>query len=184
MFQTSLKNYLVLGAVLVTGILLGYILGVGAKSQVYQMGFLEGKTVTEQEYQEKIEKIFPPAPEPEKVYSVTGKITKIDGQTLTLKVTLPVSNPLEEPKTETKTVEITDATTVVKQLPKSPEEFMAEEEAFAAGEREALPSLYDEEAIDSSELKIGNTITAESEENIKGKIGFEAKKIILISEGL
>lgn len=180
--EINSKTYVLLTAVFIVGILLGYLVGSGAKNQAYQLGLEMGRAEVEQEYQKKIEAAFPSMPEPAEVYSITGKITNIEGQTLTLKVTLPVSSPLEEPRTEIKTVQVTNATTFVKQMTKSPEEFMAEEEAFAAGEREAPPSLYNEEAIDFSELKIGDTITAESGENIKGKTSFEAEKVVLIPE--
>jgi hypothetical protein len=185
MSRFELKIYVFLGVVLIVGTICGYVFGSGGKSQIYQQayqtGLEKGRTEVEQEYQKKIEIVFPSKTEPTAIYSVSGKVTKIENQTLTLESSTFVSNPLEEPKTETRFIKITDSTEFVKQTPKSPETLIAEERAFTAGERETPPPLYNEETVSSSEIQIGDNVIVEAGEDIKGKTSFEAEKIILMS---
>lgn len=139
-----------------------------------------GRAEAEQEYQKKIEAAFPSLPEAAEIFSVSGKIKKIEGNSLTLEIMLPTPNPLEEPERKTVVVGVANAE-IVKEVPKSPAELAEEAEEFAAGESETPLSFYNEEAADLSEIKIGDSVTAESEINIKGKTTFEAAKIIIMS---
>lgn len=182
MFKIDSKTYPILAVALIIGICLGFFFGSLAKNRAYEMGLMQGQAETKAKYQKKIEEIFPPSPEPENLYSVSGKVTRIEGQTLTLAVTLPAFNPLEDPEIVTMVVKLSGAAEVVREIPKSPDKLAAEEQAFFAGERETPPSLYDEETADFSEIKVGDNVGAESEENIKGKTTFEAKKIVLTSD--
>ena len=169
------KNYLILLIVLIIGIVFGYLFGVGAKNQAYQLGLEKGKAEIEEKYQKKIEEIFPPMPEMEEIFSVSGKIEEIKEKTLVLEETIYPANPFEEPEKRKWQVKITDSTELVKRVEKTPEEIAKEEEVLG----EPPPLFFKELGIGFSELKVGQEIIAESEENIKGKNEFDAKKIIL-----
>jgi len=174
MLKMDSKNYLILLLVLIIGIVFGYLFGVGAKNQAYQLGLEKGKAEIEEKYQTKIEEIFPSMPESEEIFSVSGKIEEIKEKTLVLEETIYPANPFEEPEKRKWQVKITDSTELVKRVEKTSEEIAKE---MGITEEPILP--FKEVEIEFSELKVGQEVMVESEENIKGKTEFEAKKIIL-----
>lgn len=151
----------------------------------YNKGYLEGQRETEATYQEKIAEMFPSLPEPEEIFSVSGIIDEIKDKVIVLKVESVVSNPFEKPKTETKRIQVNDNTEFVKEVEKTPEEIQRDEEQFSKALKEnpetdiMHPMPFKEVSIFFSELKKGDRINIEAEENIKNKIEFSAKKIIL-----
>ena len=153
--------------ILCVGIGIGFAIGSSKLKSAYQKGYLEGKLAgskeVEQKYQKKIAEVFPPLPEPEEVFSVSGTINEIKGKTIVLNIVYPSSNPFEKPKTETKNVQVTDTTKIVKRI----------EEATPQ------PKPFREVPLSFSELKKGDSIIADSGENIKGKSVFAATKITL-----
>lgn len=164
------------------GICLGFLFGSLSKDRAYETGLAQGRAETKAKYQKKIEEIFPSSPEPEEIYFVSGKVTKIEGQTLTLAVTLPAFNPLEDPEIVTMTAKLQDLTKIAKQILKSITELTKEAEAFANGVSDTPPSPYKELEINLSELEIGKSVSVESEYNIKGQTEFQVKKVVLISD--
>jgi len=186
MSNTQSKIYFIIGAVLVIGLILGYIWGsFSSQEKAFNQGLDQGRKEIEEKYQTKIEELYPTQPEPEEIFSVSGEIKEIKDETLTVETTYYPVNPFEETKTETKTVRITEATEFVKQVQKSPEELEKEGEAFRKAMEETPeaailpPEPFKELTISFSDLKVGDRITIEAEENIKGKTEFGAKKIIL-----
>jgi len=186
MSNTQSKIYFIIGAVLVIGLILGYIWGsFSSQEKAFNQGLDQGRKEIEEKYQTKIEELYPTVPEPEEIFSVSGEIKEIKDETLTVETTYYPVNPFEETKTETKTVRITEATEFVKQVQKSPEELEKEGEAFRKAMEETPeaailpPEPFKELTISFSDLKVGDRITIEAEENIKGKTEFGAKKIIL-----
>ena len=184
--NTQSKIYFIIAAVLIVGLILGYILGLfSSQEKAFNQGLEQGRKEIEEKYQTKIEELFPSEPEPEEIFSVSGEIKEVKDKILTLETTFYPVNPLEESKTEIKTVEITEATELVKQVQKSPEELEIEEEAFRETMEEnpeaeiSSPLPYEEFTISFSDLKVGDKITVEAEENIKEKTEFTAKKIVL-----
>lgn len=153
--------------ILCVGIGIGFAIGYSKLKPIYQKGYLEGKLAgsreVEQKYQKKIAEVFPPLPEPEEVFSVSGTIDEIKDKTIVLKVVYPSSNPFEKPKTEIKNVQVADTTKIVKRV----------EEAVPQ------PKPFKEAPLSFSELKKGDSIIAEAGENIKGKSAFSATKITL-----
>jgi len=178
MLKTDTKTYLVLGATLIAGVLLGYLLGYAAtKNKAYQSGFLAGSTDVETEYQQKIGELFPEAPEPEEIFSVLGRIKDIQGKTLILEEIVYFSNPFKEPEIKTWKVNATDSTSLLKRVEKTAGELIKERELLEPGE-EIVP--YWQKAIEFSELVIGQDIKAESQQNIKGKSEFDSSRVVLL----
>ena len=159
----------------VAGICLGFFFGSLAKNQAYKSGLEAGKLEIEEKYQQKIAEIFPLIPEPEQIFSGLGKIVGIEGNVLILEQTIYTVNPFEEPAVRKWQVKVIDSTKLVKRIDKTLEEMAKEMEMS----KEPL-SPFKELNIKFSDFQIGQEIIAESEENIKGKIEFEAKKVILI----
>lgn len=180
MLKTQLKIYLIIGAIFIIGLILGYIWG-------SNQGLKQGKKEVEEKYQSKIEELYPTPPEPEEVFSFSGEIKEIKDKTLTVETPLPAANPFEEPKTEIKTVGITKTTEFVKAAEKSREEIAEERVAILEAQKENSKleisplELYKKEVpILFSDFKVGDTIVAETDENIKGKTEFTAKTIMLV----
>ena len=178
--NTQLKTYFIISGVLILGLIFGYMLGLN-------QGLEQGRKEIEEKYQTKIEELYPALSEPEEIFSVGGEIKEIKDKTLILEIGTPAANPFEEPKTETKIVKIIEATEFVKAVQKSPEEMVKEQEDFLEAKKEnpeveILPveSFKKERSILFSDLKVGNIIKVETEENVKGKTEFTAKKIILL----
>ena len=181
MLNINSKTYLFLVIVLIVGIALGYVFGSGAKDQAYQLGLEKGREEIEEKYQTKIEEIFPSMPESEEIFSVSGKIEEIKDKNLALEETIYSANPFEEEKTRQWQIVITDATELIKEVEKTPEEMAIEERTMMEDPMAEPPMPFKEVKIEFSELKIGQEIFAEAGENIKGKTAFEAQKIILSS---
>ena len=156
-----------------------------SKERAFNQGLEQGRKEVEEKYQTKIEELFPSPPEPEEIFSISGEIKEIEEKTLTLETTYYPANPLEETKTEMKTVKIAEATEFIKQVQKPMEEFIKEEEAYRKAIEEnpetiiSPPEPFKELSISFSDLKAGERVTIETEQNIKGKTEFEAKKIVL-----
>jgi len=173
------SKILEMGVILGVGIIIGFLLGSLGNKEAYQKGLekglAQGREEVEEKYQKKIAEAFPSLPEPEEIYSVSGEIVAIENKILTLKETIYPSNPLEEVKERNWKVKIAEATEIVKRIEKTPQELAQETPS------ETPPSLFKEVKAEFSDLKVGEKITAESEENIKGKVEFEAKRIVLHS---
>lgn len=134
---------------------------------------------------EKLEQSGILPPEPTEIFTVSGTITKISENTIFLKADPVVLNPLAEPAPENRVITVTQQTKFVKQTPKTPEEITKESENFrkalAALEPGATPPTppipYNEEEIELTDIKAGDTISVTSDQNIKMTTTFEAKEI-------
>ncbi len=162
----------VLAGLLIGGVA-GYALNEGEAEEAFRQGVSQGREELEKEYAEKLEEVFPSPVEPEEVYSLRGKITSIEGGVLNVKQETHFANPLKDPQVKTWQVEVTDETELVERIEVSPEEL---EEA---GEEPAEP--FKETEISFSEFEEDDEVFVRAGENIKGKEGFKAQKIVLES---
>jgi len=180
MLKTQFKIFLIIVVTLAIGLVLGYIWGSG-------QGLKQGREEVEEKYQAKIEELYPSSPEPEEIFSVSGEIKEVKDKVLTLELTFSPANPFQELRTETRLVKITETTEFVKAVEKSAKEIAKEEEAISKAREESpgvepspLEPFKKEQTISLSDLRIGNTVFAETDENIKGKTEFTARRIILL----
>jgi len=181
MLKTQLKTYFIIGVVLIIGLVLGYIYGLN-------QGLERGKKEIEKKYQSKIEELYPAPPEPEEIFSVSGEIKEIKGKILTLEIITPPTNPFEEAKTEIKTIIITETTELVKAVQRSPEEIAKENIANLEAKKgnpelkiipmEQIEQFEKEQPSTFSNMRVGDIIKVEAEENIKNKAECTAEKII------
>ena len=177
------KNVQIIITFLIIFIIICFIIGLNRMS--YNRGYLEGQKETEVKYQEKIAEVFPSMSGPEEIFSVFGTIDGTKDKAIVLKVESAVSNPFEDPKIETKQIQTNNETEFVKEVEKTPEEIQREQELFtkALGENIEIdiipPMPFKEVSISFSELKEGDRIKVEAEENIKNKVEFLAKKVVL-----
>lgn len=146
----------------------------------YNQGFSAGAQEMEAKYQKRIAEIYPPVTN---VTGLAGTIKEIQEKALKVEVSIPSSNPFEEQRTELRTVLLTDQTKIIKQIPKTPEEYENDMEEYnrtvAQNPTELIPypnPMKDAE-FKLSDLKVGIFINVEAEENIKEKSEFEASKI-------
>ncbi|KKU94153.1 MAG: hypothetical protein UY26_C0003G0304 [Candidatus Jorgensenbacteria bacterium GW2011_GWA1_48_13] len=180
------KPILIIAVAAVLGLAGGFALGFGIADIRYQ-GTLD-----------RARSFFPLVPE---MRSVSGSIKKVQGSVLTIE-TPPSANPFEELPTVREIV-VGDATKIVKNEPKDPEEFQKEMEAynkaFAEAQRKAaatgsapgallppavatlppLPTSFTEKEIGLADLKTGDQISAEADKNIKTDKRFEATRIVV-----
>jgi hypothetical protein len=116
---------------------------------------------------------YPPLPE--EIYSISGKITKIEGKTIWIESLVKVSQfPLPEGKEFEKKdikVNLTNETKIVKiemaEIPPTPPPLPPPEEPF-----KEIPLKFED-------LKVGDQITITSRENIKNKTEILADRIQL-----
>lgn len=125
--------------------------------------------------------------EPTEIFTISGTITSINENKITLKANPTVINPLAEQAPEIRTITVTSETKIMKLNPKTPEEITKESEEF----RKAMtalkpgatpptpPSPYEEDEIEITDLKVGDTVSVTSEANIKMAAEFVAKEISL-----
>jgi len=173
-FKSMTKNKIVQIIILILifsfGIIIGWTLGL---NKGYTEGYSGGKGEVEEKYQEKIKEVFPGSfEEPSEIFSISGKILEARENTLLVKAVFYPANPFEEIKYEEKIVKLRDTTEIIKET----EEIL--EQPIEEGH---WPFLLKEIPISFSELKVGNEVFVEAEENIKDKTDFFAKKIILQS---
>jgi len=126
---------------------------------------LEGEIEVLKSY---LEMSYPPIPE--EIYGISGKVIEISGKTILMESSIRVSQfPLPDgADIQTKNIKVlvNDQTKITREL-------------------ENLPPLPDEElpleelegVVDFSEIKVGNIIYVNSDENIKGKNEIVASKI-------
>ena len=177
MFKNKEYFYLILWVIVIISV--GFVF--------YKIGFNKAYQTAKQEielrYQSKIQELFP---EPEEMLSFMARITDIKRDTLSIVIPAATFNPFAEDMI--KKVKITDSTEIVKRIARPEMEFQKEQEAYNKilesfeGSPEDLPPSplpFEDVKIEITELKIGDEITVEAEENIKDKDEFTAKKIIL-----
>lgn len=110
------------------------------------------------------------APDKE-VKTIFGQIKSITEDQISLEAEMPSSDILKLGEKSILRVKITDKTEILKRKMKK--------EPLEIKEGEEPPLPFEEEKIQLSDLKEGQRISVRSEENIKNKIEFEAKDIIL-----
>jgi hypothetical protein len=126
------------------------------------------------------------------VKTVSGTIQKIENDTLTVKVS-NVLGALSKPELDNRIVQINNETKIYKLIPKDNTEFQKETEEFnnklkeikdgSAGDMQ-IPIPFKEEEIKLADLKVGQTITINSNEDLKEKQQFVATKISVQSESM
>lgn len=180
-------NKTILGLILV--FIIGFLVGYGA-------GALSGKTSTQQAKRQarqnlvkqlRDQGIIPP--EPESITEVTGTITEVGKNQLSLKPGQRYDDPLNEFLPSVITVKITDQTKITQLKEKSPQVLQQQEQEFeekmAEYEQQNKempaglnpPELFTEQEIELSALKQEHKIAVVAENNIKGKSEFKAKTI-------
>ena len=151
----------------------------GGKNNSYQAGWDAART--------KLEQSGLLRPEPEEIFTISGKISAVAQNKITLKADPTVTNPLAEQAPEERTITISQQTKIIKQTNKAPDEFAAEFEKYRQdtanlqpGETPPEPpTAFTTEELKLSDLKNGDNISITSEQNIKIAAQFEAKEIRL-----
>lgn len=177
--------------ILIVGFYIGYSLN-SDNNNCPVLGILGGNQKNSYEAgwkaaQEKIEQSGLLRPEPAEIFTVTGTITAVSGSKITLKSNPVIANPLAEQAPEERIITVTANAKIIKQTTKSPDEFAAELEKYrkdaadlAPGETPpAPPSAFVTEEIKLADLKIGDTVSATSDMNIKMSAEFAAKEITI-----
>jgi len=177
-------------AVILTVFLVGYFFG--SKEKVIT-STITGKPIQNtfeagwQAARQKLEQSGLLRPEPEEIFTLSGTITAVSKNQISLKANPTVLNPLADQAPEMRTVTVTSETKIIKLTPKTSEEIAKEAEDF----REAMsslepgttpptpPSPYTEEEIKITDLKNGDVISVTSDTNIKMAAKFVAKEIRL-----
>lgn len=177
---------------LIIGLSLGFYFG---KQSVSNGGGGQnaGNTLLPGENQSFTPPVPPVLPADIEIRSVSGTIKEIKGNILTVES----YSFIESGKTVSYAVTATAATKIVLQKQKDMQEFQKEMDAFQKtmqfstqkpGQSPATiatpPMLFAEVAIALKDLKIGNRITAEANENVRNKTSFDAIKIMVMEETL
>jgi hypothetical protein len=172
-------------ALIVLSFALGYLLGLGGSAQVLVDKY-ESEIATLQSQIERAKKFFPSSPE---IRVLSGAIQEIKNNTIFLKSGASL-NPFEE-LPEVREVIVTENTKIIRQKPKDSELLQKEtadyQKAFEKAQKESSattifptpPMPFTEEEIKIADLKVGDQITVEANENIKTKTSFEASRIIV-----
>ncbi len=164
------------------------------------IGGLVGYGVAAYQYSSQLSRAKSVFPSQEKVTSVGGTIKNISGNVITIE-TPKSANPFEDTPT-VREITVTSATSIVKREPKDPKEFQQEMDAFQKLLQKTVstsatattstkpvvaqtpPLPFTEITLALSDLKAGDTITVESNQNIKTATSFEVVKITLTAEAV
>jgi len=156
--------YLIL---ILVSLLVGFFVGKISERKIWQAEII--KTQKEVEFLESsLETFYPPLPE--EIYSISGKVTEVGDETVSIETLVRVSQfPLPEGAEIEKQnikVNVTDQTKITK------------------FEMLLMPVLPEEETsvVNFSDIKVGDQISVTSEENIKGEKEITASQIEIIIE--
>ncbi len=125
--------------VILTSFLLGYSFGSKGKVTTLLTGEPNQNTFEAgwEAARRKIEEAGLVRPEPTEIFTLTGTITGVSGNKISLKANPTVINPLAEQAPEARVIIVTPETKILKLTPKDPEEVAKESEAF----RKAMSTL-------------------------------------------
>ena len=124
-------------------------------------------------------------PEPTEIFTITGKITAISGNTISITADQVVANPLADQAPTERTVTVPARIKIIKSTSKTREQLSAEMTAYEKSlaelkpdtERPSPPLPYAEQEIKLTDLKAGDTISVTSDQNIKFATEIVAKEI-------
>lgn len=162
-------------------------------------GGVVGYTVAGLQYSAQLEKAKKFFPVMSEMRSVSGTVTKVSGNVVTIS-TPPSNNPFEDVPT-TRDVVVTAATKVIKNVQKDQKVYQEEMTAYQAALQKAQkaapaagpaagaspasaavafpvpPMPFDEKELKVSDIKTGDMISVEAAQNIKTQTRFEATRI-------
>ena len=162
-------------ATLIIGVVVGFMFGSGQSNP---------ETVKLQAQIEAAKKIFPPIPE---MRSISGKVLSVSGNTMTIE-SITSMNPFETLPKE-RVVTITSATKLVSLEQKDQASFQKEMTEFSkkissvkpgdtAQTTPTMPPMpFNEKTVSLSDIKVGEMVNIEANENIKDQASFIATKI-------
>jgi len=167
-----MSKKLVLIIILIISLLVGFFVGKISEKGKWQEKINQVQTKNQEEinwYKSLLELFYPPLPE--EIRSAYGKITKIEDKNLWLETQIRVSQfPLPEGKEIEKRnikVNLTDETKISKIEIVEPPSLLLEEP-------------FKETILSFEDIKVGDSITVVSTENIKGKKEITAAQIQVI----
>jgi len=173
---TNKSSTIIIG--LVIGLAIGFVLGFSLNKQSSE----PNEELLMQ--LEEAKKFFPTIPD---MFSVSGIVKEIKGDTITLD-TFQSPNPFEDIPLSREII-VTQATEIIKQENKDPEDYQKEFEVFNEKIAEQTGSLtpeplippnpFVEKSIDISEIKVNDQITVDAGKNIKTLKSFEAVRIVI-----
>jgi len=156
--------------VLIIGTGLGFSIG---KNQGTQAGLEQGRSESKTKIDElnKALDFFIPQP-PAEIFSVSGEVKSITGNTLSLEIISPSERALPgtELKKETRTVTVAPTTKLSRFNPLA---------IPTIDPKTKLPVTPKAESIRLSDLKVGDRVIVSAKENIKEKQAFEASEVQL-----
>lgn len=178
---------LVIGLAFVLGFGLGYWLGASGEDSKLQsqIGELQSQI-------EKAKQFFPSTPD---LFSISGTVKEVKSDSVVIEA-FPSSNPFEELPLMREVV-VTEETVIVKQEPKDPKVFQAEQEEYQEALQEAQqavggpgappaaanlpppPNFFEEVELAIEDLAVGDQVSVEAGRNIKTETRFEAVRIVL-----
>lgn len=117
-------------------------------------------------------------PIPEEVKSVFGNIVAIEDNKIKLEGQLPISHPDYLPENKIFTIIVNEQTEIIKRITKSPDQIMAEWEAFEKNPDLAEPTPFEETLISLNDLPLGVEIVVMTIDNMRERTESIATQIV------
>jgi hypothetical protein len=114
--------------------------------------------------------------------ALSGTITEVSKQDFVIEAMTPALRPDAGPETVQKKVQLESRTKIVRHVPKDHETFQREFAEFRRSKKPKLsqpPLPVSEEGITLAQLKVGDWVFVEAEEDFKAKEKFVATKVVL-----
>lgn len=170
---------LLFGATFVAGYKVGTMKGVQGDSG-YDAGYAAGIAATSESL-----RAAGLLPETRPTMTVTGTVTSIDGSAMVIEVPQVVLNPLDVQAPTTRTVRISESTSYVELMPKSPQEM--QKEIDDAGKKSddpgAPPQIIDpfsKKPLKLSDIAVGSTVSVTAANDILRAEAFDAVEVRLV----
>lgn len=172
--------YSVVVALLVVSFFIGMWVGnnFGIKDGLAK-GYAKGASEKDAEWTKKVQEVYNVAPEPSEIYSYTGIVDSVNGDTFKLKITISRRHPFENETVIVKSVKATANTRVLQQIQKDQEQIDKELEA-ARKTKTPAPLPFYNKVITLAEVKPNSMVTVTSNQNMKNVSEITPDTVLLI----
>jgi hypothetical protein len=172
--------YSVIAGLVVISFLVGMWVGnsFGAKDGLAK-GYAKGASDKDAEWVKKVQEVYNVAPEPSEIFSYTGIVESVAGDSFKLKITISRRHPFENETVIIKTVKPTANTRILQQIQKSQDQIDKELET-ARKTKTPAPLPFYNKIISLSDVQANAMVTVTSNQNMKNVAEITPDTVLLI----
>lgn len=180
MENKSIVFYIVIAVLIISSFLLGMFVGnANGMKDGLAKGYTKGAQEKEAEWVKKVQEVYNVAPEPSEIFSYTGIVDSVSGDTFKLKITISRRHPFENETVIIKTVKTSANTRILQQIQKDQKQIDEELEVSRKTKTPAPMPFYNK-VITMGEIKANAMVTVTSNQNMKNVNEITPDTVLLI----